>query len=125
MANKYMPRSLGFTSHRVISNGWGITGLHKMNGIFIGHGPALRCRATIQGAHIVDLAPTILHLLDLPVPTDMDGRVLAGAFDPAYLAAHPVRYREEGEDRTRGAQELTPEEEAEIVSRLTALGYLD
>ena len=34
----------------------------------------------IDGANIVDLAPTALHAMGLPVPDDMDGRVLTELF---------------------------------------------
>jgi len=36
-------------------------------------------RGEISGARIIDLAPTILHLMNVPVPDDMDGRVLTEA----------------------------------------------
>jgi predicted AlkP superfamily phosphohydrolase/phosphomutase len=57
---------------------------HREEAIFVAHGPAFRPgngavpQSGLQstGPRIIDLAPTILALLDLPVPTDMDGRVL-------------------------------------------------
>jgi Type I phosphodiesterase / nucleotide pyrophosphatase len=38
-----------------------------------------------------DLAPTILHLVGLPVSEEMQGRVWAEALTPAFRQAHPVR----------------------------------
>jgi len=49
---------------------------HLMNGIFIAYGPDIAKGRKISGAQIYDIAPTILHMFGLPVPNDMDGKVL-------------------------------------------------
>jgi|Deesub1362A_J573_1020465.scaffolds.fasta_scaffold00057_157 predicted AlkP superfamily phosphohydrolase/phosphomutase len=63
------------------------TGSHRLNGIFVGYGPDFRSGKKITSATIFDIAPTVLHLLDVSIPTDMDGRVLKEIFradsDPA------------------------------------------
>ena len=57
---------------------------HRHYGIAVMAGPGIRQGATIEGACLTDIAPTILHLLGLPLGSDMDGRVLVGALrDPA------------------------------------------
>jgi predicted AlkP superfamily phosphohydrolase/phosphomutase len=61
----------------------GKSGTHRDDGIFLAQGPAVREGATVDGARIIDLAPTILALLDVPVPDDMDGRVLTEIFTDA------------------------------------------
>ena len=38
-----------------------------------------------------DVAPTVLHLLGLPVSDELEGSVLEAALSPAFRAAHPVR----------------------------------
>jgi hypothetical protein len=38
-----------------------------------------------------DVAPTVLHLLGLPVSDELEGRVLEAALTPEFRAAHPVR----------------------------------
>ena len=55
----------------------GDSGCHRLHGIFIGSGAAFAQGAAIVNARIIDLAPTILHILNVPVPEDMDGRVLS------------------------------------------------
>ncbi|HZY42618.1 MAG TPA: alkaline phosphatase family protein, partial [Anaerolineae bacterium] len=57
----------------------GDSGCHRLHGIFIGQGAAFEPGTIIDGARIIDLAPTILHILGRPVPADMDGRVLTEA----------------------------------------------
>lgn len=38
-------------------------------------------RIKIKNAKIIDLTPTILHLFNIPIPDDMDGRVLTECFE--------------------------------------------
>jgi hypothetical protein len=52
------------------------SGTHRDDGIFLTHGPTIHAGLTVDRARIIDLAPTILTLLDVPVPDGMDGRVL-------------------------------------------------
>jgi predicted AlkP superfamily phosphohydrolase/phosphomutase len=49
---------------------------HRDDGILIADGPDLRAGAPVGGARIIDLAPTILTLLGVPLPDDLDGRPL-------------------------------------------------
>ena len=49
--------------------------------------PFRRARRPAQ-ADLLDIAPTVLHLLGVPVPADMDGHVLTELLDPA--AAPPA-----------------------------------
>jgi hypothetical protein len=44
-------------------------------------------------ASLLDVAPTVMHLLGLPVPRSGDGRVLRELLDPASTGARPIRYR--------------------------------
>ena len=48
---------------------------HREKGIFIAYGPAIKKGCTID-AHIVDIAPTVLHMVNMPVPSYTDGKVL-------------------------------------------------
>ena len=63
-----------------------------MEGVLIASGPAFRAGAAPEGATLLDIAPTVLHLLGVPVPADMDGRVLTEILDPA-LVPRPGRGR--------------------------------
>jgi predicted AlkP superfamily phosphohydrolase/phosphomutase len=68
---------------------------HSMNGIFIFFGPDVKRDVKIGGVKIFDLAPTILHILNTPVPRDMDGRVLKEVFrEDSELATKEIVYQE-------------------------------
>ena len=46
-------------------------------------GPDIKVGRKISRVNIWDVAPTILHILGLPIPRDMDGKVLHEIFDPS------------------------------------------
>ena len=54
-------------------------GDHNLNGIFLAHGSAIKDHREIN-ASVYDVSPTILHILGIPIPEDMDGRVLKEIF---------------------------------------------
>jgi len=99
------------------------SGSHSPDGLFVFSGPGVRRGHRLEGAHIQDLAPTLMHIMGLPVASWMDGRVLASVFDPA--AARPVAYAEYDllapDPNSVG---LTAEEEDAIRAQLAGLGYL-
>jgi len=115
-----------FNSPRVLEPVYGCTGNHRMEGILAAHGRAVIRQGTkVEGAGIQDLAPTVLHLLGVPVPLDMDGSVLEDMFTTSYRSQHPVKYMETVDllavPDDRG---LSPEEEEELARRLKGLGYV-
>ncbi len=57
------------------------SGNHDREGIFIVYGRDIRQGHEIKDAKIYDLLPTILHILSIPIPRDVDGKVLLDAFD--------------------------------------------
>ena len=67
----------------------------QINGIFIANGPDIKEGKKIEGVELVDLAPTILHMMNVPVPKDMDGKVLKEIFkEDSELAKRPIIYKE-------------------------------
>ena len=53
-----------------------IKGSHRQYGIFIARGPKIERGRTINDASIFDIMPTILKLMNVDIPNDLDGRVL-------------------------------------------------
>lgn len=106
-------------------------GTHRPEGIFVANGPAIGKGAALASLSILDVAPTLLYSMGLPVPEDMEGRVATEIFDSALLKARPVQFAEPtsqppfspegGSGTTTEADPL----ETEIAERLKALGYLE
>lgn len=99
-----------------------LTGAHRPLGMMVAAGPPFR-RGRVADARLEDIAPTLLHLEGLPVPDDMDGRVLLELLTEP-LASAPVRVGAAGGTGATAATEYSAEEAAEVEERLRALGYL-
>lgn len=99
------------------------SGGHRMDGILLVRGPGVRPGYRVQEASILDLAPTLLHLLEVPVPRDMDGQVLRSVFDESTsIAQRPVTYSD-GAGRVEEEYVYSKEEEKQILERLKQFGY--
>ncbi len=119
----YLGRNL-FGSRRVVeASQYMGNGFHRMNGIFMAYGPDIRPGLRVEGAAIVDIAPTVLHLMGLPIPDDLDGRPLAEIAHGAIAA--PRFAAAEAADHTPYNLEYSQEEAEHVAERLQALGYLD
>jgi arylsulfatase A-like enzyme len=101
---------------------------HGPPGILLMQGGPVKPGVVIQGAHILDLYPTMLYLLGLPVPRDAAGKVLLDALDPEFVRRHPVRtiptYEVLGPAKglPKGKRESGLNDEE--LKKLEALGYL-
>jgi len=103
-------------------------GNHRPNGVIFMKGDGIRQGAKIEGARILDLAPTILYLMGTPVPADMDGRVLEQAFQSNYLRKHQAAYMKGVDGGEEGAAVNTAyseEDAARVEERLRSLGYIE
>jgi predicted AlkP superfamily phosphohydrolase/phosphomutase len=105
-------------------------GHHRWEGIFMATGPGIRAGESVDELSIVDVAPLLLHQLGLPVPDDMAGSVPESIFEPGELERRPVRHVPAGPAPAPVAglganTELEPEEQAALMERLRALGYVE
>lgn len=97
-------------------------GTHTPDGILLLHGPGITAGTTPADAEIVDVVPTLLAALDLPLPKGVDGRPLAEAFvqPPQLKWADPLPDRRPSEHAAAGS-----DASREISERLRALGYME
>ncbi len=104
-------------------------GAHSDTGILVARGPGVRRGATPTGAGIEDLMPTALWALGAELPAHLDGRVLSELFDPALVAAHPVRVAAAAPAGAApapagGGDAFDAAEEEELRRTLEGLGYI-
>jgi predicted AlkP superfamily phosphohydrolase/phosphomutase len=53
---------------------WPTTGAHRKFGVLLAAGPGIRSGASIDRAGALDLLPTWLRYLDVPTPSELEGR---------------------------------------------------
>jgi len=70
-----------------------------------------------------DIAPTVLHLLGLPVSRELDGRVLDAALTAAFRAANPVRFVA-SYGRRPPARAAESAFDRDMLEELKSLGYI-
>ncbi len=105
-----------------------LSGLHRMEGLYVLSGGALGNHRHEGRAHITDLAPTILQLLDVPVPQWMDGQGLLTSLlselpdSLSFMSTHPSPNLLPGQKEETEA--YSSEEASKVVERLHDLGYL-
>ncbi|MFB0534646.1 MAG: alkaline phosphatase family protein [Anaerolineae bacterium] len=119
----------GFGLYQFSSRSWleptfDRSGGHRMDGIVMLIGPGIRQGHELGEAALIDLAPTVLAALGVPIPNDMDGRVLSGAFEDGYFHERPIRHTAARAARPHHELELTPEQEEMVKERLRGLGYI-
>ncbi|HZN67089.1 MAG TPA: alkaline phosphatase family protein, partial [Tepidisphaeraceae bacterium] len=100
---------------------------HRPQGVCVLAGPGVKRGGTLEGATLLDVTPTVLTLLGLPLGGDMDGRPWVEALDapvepdrvmswdavPGEAGMHPPELRED------------PAESLEAVRHLIELGYVE
>jgi len=103
------------------------TAMHRASGIVLMAGPGIRPGAALEGATVLDVTPTVLAILGLPVGRDMDGRVLTEALTEQTLAARPVSFVEtyEGGGPSGTSEPVASPVDDEIKERLRSLGYIE
>ncbi|MDZ4383951.1 MAG: alkaline phosphatase family protein, partial [Nitrospirota bacterium] len=108
-----------------------LTGNHEREGIIvISGGPAVAGKV-LPAAGIESVAPTVLYLLGLPVPEDMDGVVIRDAIAEEYLKTHPVSYGPAQSSRIhrKDLEDLngwqSNEDVEGVKARLRDLGYME
>lgn len=95
------------------------TGTHRSRGIFVARGEGVRAGASLDEVNVTDVLPTLLALGDIPIPEDIEGRVVKEAFksDPKAQYRPPLEIKRPGEEKSDA-------EEERKKRMLKGLGYL-
>jgi hypothetical protein len=101
-----------------------LTGSHRPDGILIAHGSGIQVDQSLGNPRLIDIAPTVLQLLGIPVPGEMDGDPIVDLFQPD-LAAEIGRSITKDFNRPSSPDfTFSPDEAETIADRLKSLGYL-
>jgi len=96
---------------------------HTSTGIFLARGPDIKSKGRFDGVHITDIAPMILYLMGLPIPKNMDGRLLWEVLRQGMDTERPPIYVD-SEDFQESVEGLSPEEGEMVKEQLRQLGYI-
>ena len=101
-------------------------GEHRQDGIFIASGEQIFAQGEQVNLNLLDIPPTILYAMGLPVSSSFDGRVLKEIFDPVHLSANPVKTSTRlFSSKDSSAHSYSESEVVDIEERLRGLGYIE
>jgi len=100
---------------------------HRYYGIFAVKGPGIKRDEIIYGASLLDICPTLLTIIGLPIGEDMDGKPLVNIFeDEPRIGTVPSWDEVPGNDgRHPPDAVIDPVEAKEALEQLIQLGYID
>lgn len=104
-------------------------GIHHPEGIFMAMGPGISKNTVMEPFSILDVAPMLLHSLNIPLPEDLEGHIPEGVFTPDFIKEHPIKISSPTitPDAIPAPLKLQQDEEAQqkVLQRLKKLGYIE
>jgi predicted AlkP superfamily phosphohydrolase/phosphomutase len=100
-------------------------GTHHLDGIVVFDGDGVEASSVPLQAELLDVTPTILFYLDVPIPEYMDGTLLEGIFTTDFRESHVANYEATPMEKGLSGSQYSEEEEKHVRQRLRDLGYLD
>ncbi|MEK6674411.1 MAG: alkaline phosphatase family protein [Planctomycetota bacterium] len=101
-----------------------IEGTHRPEGVFAAWG-----NGVVPGRRVdlglVDCAPTILTMLGLPIPKEMEGRVATEIFEDAPTVAYETAEKRVEAPQVTGHGVYSSQDLEQVTARLSDLGYLE
>ncbi|MFC2062037.1 alkaline phosphatase family protein [Elusimicrobiota bacterium] len=110
-----------FASHKLFDRAYAISGHHRMEGVFIGHGPVFSEKKEIAGVNIQDITPVILSYFGYDKAEYMDGKVPVEIFKEKKIMKKLI-LKQGTMKKNSGI--YSEEDEEEIKKRLKDLGYI-
>ncbi|MDP8244908.1 MAG: alkaline phosphatase family protein [Candidatus Hinthialibacter antarcticus] len=100
------------------------SGAHDPKGVFLMKGPGVQSNAWVERASLLDVAPTALYWMGLPLSRELEGEVIEAAFDEEYLRANaPIEV--EAYAPLSDGETIVPDTPADVMERLRSLGYVE
>jgi predicted AlkP superfamily phosphohydrolase/phosphomutase len=103
-------------------------GMHRPKGIFFIYGASINDGVAAQGLHLTDICPTALALTAVPIPVDLDGRVIKEIISDAFLKTHPLQWEAATTSEAQAAsteEVYSHDETSMIMDNLKSLGYME
>lgn len=103
-------------------------GWHKIEGFMCFHGNDFRKAAKLPDSEMIDITPTLLHLMGLPKASDMKGRIIEEAFNRKLHNDNKSIVKTIADPYSLPDGARIPSEsnyDEEIKRRLKSLGYIN
>ena len=106
-------------------------GGHERPGIFALRGPGIVKGRHLDNISLLNVTPTILYSLNLPVPEDLEGDIVREAYSQQWIRQNPPQKGPQTERQLRSGTAvketdiLNNEEKEQIKKRLKTLGYFE
>ncbi len=100
-------------------------GVHTMHGIFCASGRNISENKKILDAKIIDIAPTILYTMGIPIPKDFDGDILFDIFEKSFIEGNKAKYTDKPIGKKRQKRVISKKDEEVLKDKLRGLGYID
>ncbi len=101
-------------------------GTHRMEGLFAIAGEGVRSGVGLgKSPNLSDLLPTIHMLAGIPVPSDVDGNIITGAFEDEFLEANKPGIGPTDDKKVDVSSITSQEESDKMINLLEGLGYLN
>jgi len=123
MDNYECTSSSQLVSSRLFGQDLRNSGFHRPDGILMAAGPDIK-PGHVVNANVCDITPTILHLMGLALPEDLDGQPLLSMFRPGSdVVKRAVQYESPSQ---LSAEQLawSEEEQRKVGEQLRRMGYL-
>ncbi|WP_083478264.1 alkaline phosphatase family protein [Lacinutrix himadriensis] len=100
---------------------------HRQFGMFVAAGPNIKQNEKVFGLGLIDIAPTILHMFNLPVGKDMDGKVALDLFKETTQPKYIDSWENVKGDfaQLEGVSDSDSLSDQETMQQLVDLGYID
>lgn len=109
-----------FDTKDIITESENTSSTHAMHGIFIAYGKNIKKNIKIDNAEIIDILPTILYSMGIPIPNDIDGKKL-----DIFLDEIPLDQNLKEVVLEKNEEAKTNEVDEKIMKqRLKELGYM-
>ena len=116
--------NLGDPPPEVRARGFWWSGDHRPEGILISKGAGIRRGVKLDSMTVYDLLPTLMYAARLPVPENLDGKVIQQACSDEFIASNPVQVDSFSQSGAAERGDLSEAEEQMIEEKLRGLGYL-
>lgn len=98
----------------------GVSGIHRKDGVVVVHSVSVDKVSPRSLYRIIDMTPTILYLLEVAIPYDMDGKV----WEDIFTFHKQIVYSKDDSQRIHEQVHYGDDDEEAIKEKLRSLGYL-